>query len=174
MAPGPAVRLQSGRRLAPVGRSGVVYRHQVIVGEASATVGVGPSDVFEFVLDLDRYRLADHKIGRVGAIERSGDRGTVTFSGRIRGLPGPSGTYPFVLTPSRLVFGSAVSGPARWFLDFEGTFECAVTDHGTVVTHRESFDFKSPWRWMLEPLLRRWLESDIAQEMVRFEKLVGS
>ncbi len=146
----------------------------MIVGEASATVVVPPREVFEFVLDLDRYRLADHKIGRVGAVNRNGDRGTVTFSGRIRGLPGPSGTYPFALTPSRLEFGSAIAGAARWFLDFEGTFDCAVTDRGTVVTHREVFDFKRPWRWVLEPLLRRWLESDVGEEMVRFKELVGS
>ncbi len=144
----------------------------MIVGEASATVGVPPNEVFEFVLDLDRYRLADRKIGRVGTVNRDGDHGTVTFSGRIRGLPGPSGTYPFTLSPWRLVFGSAISGPARWFLDFEGTFDCCVTEEGTVVTHREVFDFKSPWRWLVEPLLRRWLESDTADEMVRFKELI--
>src|SRR5581483_1663154 len=126
----------------------------MIVGEATTTVDASPDQVFAFVLDLERYRQADHKIGRVGTVERRGDRGTATFSGRIRGLPGPSGTYPFVLSATRLAFGSAVSGPARWFLDFEGTFDCEVVPAGTVVTHREVFDFKVPWRWFLEPLLR--------------------
>lgn len=46
------------------------------------------------------------------------------------------------------------------------------TDEGTVVTHREMFDFKLPWRWVAEPLLRRWLESDTPDEMVRFKQLV--
>lgn len=49
-----------------------------------------------------------------------------------------------------------------------------MTDRGTVVTHREVFDFKRPWRWVLEPLLRRWLESDVVEEMVRFKELVGA
>lgn len=146
----------------------------MIVGEASATVAVPPEAVFDFVLDLKRYRQADHKIGRIGAIERTGDRGTATFSGRIRGLPGPSGTYPFVIGPSRLVFGSPIAGPARWFLDFEGSFECRATDTGTLVTHRETFDFKRPWCWLVEPFLRRWLESDTAREMLRFKALVES
>lgn len=145
----------------------------MIVGEATTTVSVPPSEVFEFVLDLDRYRQADHKIGRVGATERTGNSGTTRFSGRIRGLPGPSGTYPFTVTPTRLEFGSPIAGPARWFLRFEGSFECEVTDTGTVVTHREAFDFKRPWRWIAEPVLRRWLESDTAEEMVRFKELVG-
>jgi hypothetical protein len=144
----------------------------VIVGESSTTVSAAASDVFDFVLDLQRYRQADHKIGRVGAIEDEGDHGTVRFSGRIRGLPGPSGTYPFTRTASRLRFGSPVAGPARWFLDFEGTFDCEQTGDGTLVRHREVFTFKRPWRWLAEPLLRGWLENDTAEEMVRFRHLV--
>ena len=148
----------------------------MIVGEATATVRASPDEVFDFVLDLRRYREADHKIGKVGAIEveGDGDRGTVQFSGRIKGLPGPSGTYPFTRTASRLAFGSPVAGPARWFLDFEGSFDTEQTDEGTVVTHREAFEFKRPWRWLAEPLLRRWLERDTTDEMVRFEALVDT
>ena len=85
-----------------------VYARPMIVGEASTTVSATPNEVFDFVLDLNRYRQADHKIGRVGTIDNEGDRGTVRFSGRIRGLPGPSGTYPFTRTESRLGFGSPV------------------------------------------------------------------
>ena len=144
----------------------------MIVGEATATVNATTDEVVEFVLDLERYRLADHKIGRVGAMERHGDRGTVRFAGRIIGLPGPSGVYPFEVTPTGLRFGSPTAGAARWFLDFEGTFECKESSDGTVVRHREAFAFKRPWRWLAEPLLRRWLESDTSEEMVRFKQLI--
>jgi hypothetical protein len=151
---------------------GTRYAARMIVGQAATTVVAPPHEVFAFVLDLNRYRQADRKIGRVGPIVRTGDRGTVRFSGRIKGLPGPAGTYPFTLTESRLAIGSAIAGPARWFLDFEGTFDCEVTAAGTVVTHREVFNFKIPWRWLAEPFLRRWLETDTAEEMVRFKTLV--
>jgi len=144
----------------------------MIVGEATTTVAVPPHEVFEFVLDLRRYRQADRKIGRVGPSQRDGNTGTVRFSGRIRGLPGPAGTYPFTINDSQLRFGSPIAGLARWFLDFEGTFDCAVTEDGTIVTHREQFQFKRPWRVLAEPLLRRWLETDTAEEMVRFKELV--
>jgi hypothetical protein len=146
----------------------------VIVGEATTTVTAPPSEVFEFVLDLNRYRQADRKIGRVGELHREGDRGTVRFAGRIRGLPGPSGVYPFTLTDKRLQFGSPIGGAARWFLEFEGTFECEEAASGTVVTHREVFIFKRPWRWLAEPLLRSWLENDTRDEMVRFKELVDA
>jgi hypothetical protein len=71
-------------------------------------------------------------------------------------------------------FGSPIAGAARWFLDyFEGSFDCEVTTDGTLVTHREAYRFKRPWRWLAEPLLRRWLERDTAAEMVRFKSLLG-
>jgi hypothetical protein len=145
----------------------------LIVGEATATVRASPGEVFEFVIDLERYRQADRKIGRVGEVRRFGDGGTVRFSGRIRGLPGPSGTYPFTLTESRLAFGTPIAGPARWFLEhFEGSFDCEGTADGTVVTHREVYRFRRPWRWLAEPLLRSWLERDTAAEIVRFKALI--
>ena len=103
---------------------------------------------------------------------RDGDSGTVQFSGRLRGLPGPSGVYPFTVTPTHLEFGSPIAGAARWFLDFEGSFDCEETPGGTRVRHREVFKFKRPWRWLLEPLLRRWLEQDTSDEMVRFKQLI--
>jgi hypothetical protein len=144
----------------------------MIVAEASATVRVAPYEVIEFVLDLNRYRQADRKIGRVGAVHRHENGGTAEFSGRIRGLPGPRGVYPFIVTDTALRFGSPIAGAARWFLDFEGTFECEETADGTVVRHREAFTFKRPWRWVLEPLLRHWLEADSAAEMARFKELI--
>jgi hypothetical protein len=144
----------------------------MIVGQARITVAASPAAVLAFVLDLDRYRQADHKIGRVGPVVRFGSAGTAVFSGRIKGMPGPSGTYPFTLTPTSLTFGSPIAGAARWFLNFEGSFDCEATGEGTVVTHREVFDFKPPWQWFLDPLLRRWLENDTAEEMVRFKALV--
>jgi Polyketide cyclase / dehydrase and lipid transport len=146
---------------------------RLIVGEASATVKASPREVFDFVIDLERYRQADHKIGHVGDVRRSRHGGTAHFSGRIRGIPAPAGTYPFALTRSRLVFGTPIAGPARRFLEsFEGSFDCEVTPDGTLVTHREAYGFKRPWRWLAEPLLRRWLERDTAAEMVRFKALV--
>lgn len=144
----------------------------MIVGEGTATVSVSPSEVFEFVLDLNRYRQADHKIGRVGAINRDGDSGTVRFAGRIMGIPSPAATYPFTLTASRLQFGSPIAGLNKWFLDFDGTFDCETTEAGTVVFHRESFTFRRPLRWIFEPLLRRWLAADTASEMVRFKEII--
>jgi hypothetical protein len=144
----------------------------MIVGQGTAIVAVAPREVVEFVLDLRRYREADKKIGRVGPIHRDGDSGSVAFSGRIKGLPGPSGVYPFTVSDSRLRFGSPIRGAARWFLDFEGTFDMQETPDGTVVAHREAFEFKRPWRWLAEPLLRRWLEADTAAEMTRFKRVI--
>jgi len=83
--------------------------------------------------------LKTWKIGRVKRVERDGDKGVVEFQGRVKGRPGPVGVLPFTVTPTGLRFGSPVAGPARWFLDFEGSFDCEETPEGTVVRHREAF-----------------------------------
>jgi hypothetical protein len=57
-------------------------------------------------------------------------------------------------------------------LDFEGTFECEASGNGTIARHREAFAFKRPWSWLAEPLLRRWLEADTAEGMVRFKQVI--
>lgn len=142
-----------------------------IVGEASTLVQATPAEVFDFVLDLDRYRQADHKIGR-GSADRNGASGTVEFAGRLRGMPGPKGTYPFEMTPTRLTIGSPIAGPAKWFLDFEGVFDCQTTDAGTRVVHRETFDFRRPWCWIAAPALREWLQNDVEAEMIRLGQLI--
>ena len=41
-----------------------------------------------------------------------------------------------------------------------------------AVSQQEVFDFKAPWDLIAEPLLRRWLEPDTGEEMVRFKELV--
>jgi len=117
-----------------------------------------PGQVFEFVLDLDRYRQEDHRVGRVGPVKRDGSGGTAVSSGRIGGLPEPSGTYPFTLTPTSQRFRSAIAGPARWFIDLEGSFERKETGDGPAVVHPEVFAFKRPWRRSLDPLPLTWLE----------------
>lgn len=142
------------------------------MGEGSTTVAAPKAEVVEFVLDLERYRQADRKIGRVGEITRHGDTGTVRFSGRVRGLPGPSGVYPYEITATGMRFGSPTAGAAKWFLEFEGTFDFEEGADGTVVHHRETFEFKRPWRWVAEPFLRRWLERDTAEEMQRFKQIL--
>lgn len=144
-----------------------------IIGEGTTTVVASPDEVLSFVLDLEQYKKADHKIGRVGTIDRRGDTGTVEFSGRILGLPGPRGVYPYRRSGNRLEFTSPISGPARWFLEFRGTFECTEVDNGTHVTHREEYRFKLPWTLLVAPLLRGWFERDTPREMARFQELLG-
>src|SRR5881396_1055784 len=62
----------------------------VIAGEGTAVVRGTPRAAYEFVLDLDRYRKADHKIGAVHSVAWHGDEGEIHYSGRFRGWPTPA------------------------------------------------------------------------------------
>ncbi len=56
----------------------------VVCGEGTTVIKRDPKDVLEFVFDVDRYRRADLKIGRVHWMRRDGNTGLVRHGGRLR------------------------------------------------------------------------------------------
>ena len=139
-------------------------------GEGTAIIGRSPRQVLEFVLDVERYRLADRKIGRVHWVRRDGNHGQVKHNGRLLGLATPPIVLAFTLTPwSRLDF-EIVSAP--WPLaGFDGWFTCAQTADGTRVVHRECFTLHPPAS-LLDPLFSVSLARDTLQEVRRIKQLL--
>lgn len=145
----------------------------MICGEGTTVIARPASDVLEFVLDPEKYRRADRKIGRIVSVQRDGNEGTVRHSARLRGLPTPRASLRWRLVPySKLELRTAPSVMAKLLGRFEGLFTCEERDHGTVVYHRECFYFTGPIRWLLEPYLRTWLERDTSQEVERMRDLL--
>ncbi|HYD10896.1 MAG TPA: SRPBCC family protein [Acidimicrobiales bacterium] len=142
-----------------------------LCGEATVTIGCSARDVIELVLDLERYKTVDHKIGKVSSFSRDGDRGTVHFAGKLRGLPTPRDRQTFEVTDGRhLTFRSIPSRWPGWAARFEGSFACdEQTDGTTVVTHRECFHFNPAIGWLVRPILGRWLAADTPLEMARMK-----
>jgi hypothetical protein len=141
--------------------------------EGTIVVARTPREVLELVLDLDRYRLADRKFGRIVSLERRGNRGVVRYSGRLRGLPTPVDTQEIELVPwSRLTFRSV---PSRWpgsIAAFEGLFTCEETAQGTSVLHRESFTFARPLAPLAEAFLGRWFGEEMRRELARLAEML--
>jgi hypothetical protein len=139
-------------------------------GEGTAIIGCSPQQVLEFVLDVERYRLADRKIGRVHWVRRDGSHGQVKHNGRLLGVATPPIVLAFTLTPwSRLDF-QIVAAP--WPLrGFQGLFTCEQTAHGTQVVHRECFTLH-PLAAPLDPLFSAWLARDTPREVRRIKQLL--
>lgn len=141
-----------------------------VTATASREVPASGREVLEFVLDLERYRTADTKIGRVAAplVLDSENRGRVRYWGRMRGMPPAPDTNLVELDPWRaLTFTGAPRQPARLVLDFTGRFACRETDAGCELTHSYELTFRRPFRWVYEPLLRDWLQSELDDELDR-------
>jgi hypothetical protein len=138
--------------------------------EGSVVVRRPPGAVLDWISDLERYRRADTKIG---AVLRQ-DPDLVRYRGRVRRLPTPVMENTVHRDGDRsLAFRGSPRHWMRHVLDFEGTFTCEPVDGGTRVVHRESFGFKpAPARVLLEAWLRRWLQRDIEDEVVRLRELV--
>jgi Polyketide cyclase / dehydrase and lipid transport len=134
-----------------------------------------PKEVLTFVCDLERYRVADTKIGKIiqQPVLSADGIGTARYRGRVRGLPTPADTNDVHLQRwSRIDFTGSSGSWMRKVLD--GWFTCEETDAGTVVEHGEHFEFHRPGRWLMEPFLREWLAADMDNEMTRLARLVGT
>jgi hypothetical protein len=143
----------------------------VICGEGRIIIRRSPKDIFEFVLDVDRYRQADLKIGRVHYVKRTGNLGEVRHDGRLMGIKAPPVVLAFTLTPySRLEFrGLKVPWP---LLGFDGFFTCDETPQGTLVAHRECFILGPVSGRLFKLLLGWWLRRDTPAEVLRMKRLL--
>jgi ligand-binding SRPBCC domain-containing protein len=142
-----------------------------VTGTGTATIRCDPGAVMDFVLDVERYREADHKIGRLHYTRRDGNRGRVRHGGRLLGLPAPAATLDFELTSvSRLDFrGVRMPWPLR---GFHGSFTCLPVSDGTQVTHSECFIFGPVTGRVARVLFGRWLAGDTQAEVVRMKRLL--
>lgn len=143
----------------------------VVCGEGRALIERSPRDILEFVLDVDRYRQADLKIGRVYWVRRDANVGEVRHGGRLMGIPAPQVVLGFTLSPySRLDFrGVSMPWPLR---GFNGYFTCQESSEGTMVVHRECFVFGPVVGRIFKVVLGRWLRGDTAAEVLRMKRLL--
>lgn len=145
--------------------------------EATRVVPATCQEVLEFVLDLDRYRQADTKIGRVTQPVELDEHGVgrTRYWGRLRGTPPVPDTNIVRLTRwTELVFTGAPRQPARLVLDFTGRFRCTDAEEGCRVTHSYELAFRRPFRWIYEPLLRSWLQAELEDELDRVRDILGA
>ena len=143
---------------------------------STAEITATPQDVLEFVLDLDRYRQADHKITRITSVTgpNANGAGSVRLWGKLPGMPPAPDRQDLTLEKwSRLTFVGASRQPGRLVFDFVGTFDCVPIDDGlTQVTHAYGFTFRRPFR-SLESRMSSPLEDEIDQEVSRLRELLA-
>jgi hypothetical protein len=145
----------------------------VIYGQASVTVTASPAEVLDFVCDLARYRTADTKIGKVLSVKPDGDDQIVRFRSRLRDLPGPLVRQRIHRTGDTRIDITDMPSWQNRLATFHGIFTCEPTKTGTLVMHREEFDFHGPMRLIAEPFLRSWLAADVKGEVTRMSRLLG-
>jgi hypothetical protein len=143
---------------------------------STAPISATPQRVLEFVLDLDRYRQADHKITRVSSVTGPDEHGvgSVRLWGRLPGLPPAPDRQNFTLEKwKRLTFVGAPRQLGRLIFDFVGTFDCVpIDDTVTQVTHAYEFEFRRPFRW-LERRMSAQLAVEVDEEVERLAELLA-
>jgi uncharacterized protein YbjT (DUF2867 family) len=159
-------------RFADLRIGGAGGRREVrVCGVGTETIARSPREIIEFVLDVDRYRQADRKLGRVHWIRRTGDGGLVRHGGRLRGLPTPAITLAFRMLPDGTLEFRSTQAP--WPLKrFEGGFRLERTHEGVRVTHEECLIFGRVVGRFFERIFGEWLRGDTAAEVKRMKTLL--
>ena len=146
----------------------------MIAGEGTQLIRCSARDIYEFVLDPEKYKTADLKIRTVHSVIWDGDQAEIHYSGRFRGVPTPAVRQIISVEPYRRIDVRSKPGTLADFVSrFHGVFTFEELDDGvTRVFHREALVFRRPLAWFMEPLLRRWLERDTPQEVLRLKTLL--
>jgi hypothetical protein len=146
----------------------------MIAGEGTQLILRPAKDIYEFVLDPERYRQADLKIGKVHSVVWHGDSAEIHYSGHFRGVATPSVRQVITVQPYRRIDVRSKPGTFAHFASrFHGMFTFEEVGGGqTRVFHREELVFRPPLNWLFEPLLRDWLQKDTPQEIERLKVLL--
>lgn len=147
----------------------------MIAGEGTAIVRCTARDAYAFVLDIERYRRADFKIGTVYSLAWQNDyEAEIKYSGRFRGWPTPPVRQTITVDPYRRIDVRSKPGTfAHKVSRFHGLFIFEELDGGTTrVFHREELASHPAVAWLVEALLRDWLARDTPQEVERMKQLL--
>ncbi len=146
----------------------------MIAGEGTQSIHCPAKDIYEFVLDPEKYKRADLKIGTVYSVSWRGDQAEIHYSGRFRGLTTPAVRQIISVEPYRRIDVRSKPGTFAHFMSrFHGLFTFEELGNGvTRVFHREELVFRPPLSWIIEPLLRSWLENDTREEVLRLKMLL--
>ncbi len=148
----------------------------MIVGEGTQVIRRAARDIYDFVLDPEQYRRADTKIARVYSLDWRGNQAEIYYRGRFRGLTTPAARQIISVDPYRRIDIRSKPGTfADYAAPFHGLFILEPLDDGTTkVFHREALDPRIPFKWLMEPLLGRWLAEDTPAEVMRLKQLLES
>lgn len=147
----------------------------MIAGEGTAIIRCSAKDAYGFVLDLERYKRADHKIAKVYGVQPRGEReAEIHYSGRFRGWTTPAVRQTATLEPYRRIDVRSQPGTVAHAVSrFHGSFTFEELGDGTTrVFHREEICFHPAVAWLFEPFLRDWLAQDTPQEVERMKQLL--
>lgn len=133
------------------------------------TVLVPPERFVALVMDIERYAEVDKKISPVLWARRDGDVVEFACRPKLAGLRQPKVVQYVQLMPGRRIDIGLMPPPrnrlAHAMAEFWASFECNAIEEGTRVVRTLEFTFTPLARWLLEPMLRRRLESEVREEL---------
>jgi hypothetical protein len=142
----------------------------MVTAVTTRVVGCSADAFLAFVLDVERYREVDNKIGPIDWVRTEGLVTEFRFRPTLPGLPfAPKVVSRMRLTPGRRIDIEHSPLPqnrlAHRMSTFAASFECEPVEGGTRVTRRVSIGIPRLFRALERPLLRRGLQRSVEREL---------
>ena len=133
--------------------------------------------MLEFILDVERYKAVDSKIGTIHWVHRSRDKREVTFrfTPRLGPLPGVvRSTQRVTRIGDHAVSITALPSRVDRLARFRGSMNVTPVDDGVLVRRRLEFWITPPLRPVLGPVLQRFLDRDVPAELAAVRNVLES
>ncbi|MGH3541485.1 MAG: SRPBCC family protein, partial [Mycobacterium sp.] len=156
------------------------YSHTVVRAETTRIIQCTPDQFLELVMDIEAYAEVDEKIRPIYWSRRTGNVLEFQFRPKLPGtpIPAPKLVQRVELTPGRRVDVTNAPWPhnkvGNRMSSFAASFVCEPIDGATVVTRTIELNFPAPMRWLMEPILKRRLQTAVEDEIDRAKQRLES
>lgn len=135
------------------------------------TIATTSDELLEFVMDIERYAEVDPKIKPILWSRRDGNRLEFACRPKLAGIRQPKVVQFAELTPGRRIEIGLLPEPsnrlAHKIASFHASFDCVAENGSTRVTRTLEFTFAPAIRWLMEPLFRHRLPTEVREEVQR-------
>jgi len=133
------------------------------------------NDMLTLVMDPERYRAVDRKIGAISWVRCSEDLQETLFRFRPKLWLLPSlvrSTQRVVRHEDQSISIRALPSWSDRLAYFEASVVCSPAGSGVLVQRQLQFWLSPPLRWTITAPLRRWLATDVQHELASARDLL--
>lgn len=138
----------------------------MLVAHAKTRIDAPLQQVYEFLMDIERFPTYDEKARKLEYLDREQD--LVRISGWYGPIP-YSAYFKVTRWPGKGYQSELVAGPLEYA---RGQFLVREVDSQTELTHIEEYRFYPPAGWLIDRLFKRYVQATVEREVAAVKRQI--